>query len=155
MGGIFTGLALAIGAAASVAAALMAVAGEPVIRLVSCALNLVYALICFIVSGNGAVFAVCGFVMLAASAAAAVSLAAGHLRDWLAAYPAAKISAGDYHVHRRAGSGYHARGRAGAGRACEAAGAFRAYADRGEGVRHNEFAEQPFRTGEYDGGAFG
>ena len=30
MGGIFTGLALAIGAAASVAAALMAVAGEPV-----------------------------------------------------------------------------------------------------------------------------
>ena len=88
MGGIFTGLALAIGAAASVAAALMAVAGEPVIRLVSCALNLVYALICFIVSGNGAVFAVCGFVMLAASAAAAVSLAAGHLRDWLAAYPA-------------------------------------------------------------------
>jgi hypothetical protein len=70
MGGIFTGLALAIGAAASVAAALMAVAGEPVIRLVSCALNLVYALICFIVSGNGAVFAVCGFVMLAASAAA-------------------------------------------------------------------------------------
>ena len=37
MGGIFTGLALAIGAAASVAAALMAVAGEPVIRLVSCA----------------------------------------------------------------------------------------------------------------------
>ena len=136
MGGIFTGLALAIGAAASVAAALMAVAGEPVIRLVSCALNLVYALICFIVSGNGAVFAVCGFVMLAASAAAAVSLAAGHLRDWLAAYPAA-------------------RGRAGAGRACEAAGAFRAYADRGEGVRHNEFAEQPFRTGEYDGGAFG
>lgn len=96
MGGIFTGLALAIGAAASVAAALMAVAGEPVIHLVSCALNLVYALICFIVSGNGAVFAVCGFVMLAASAAAVVSLAAGHLRDWLAAYPAAKISAGDY-----------------------------------------------------------
>ena len=96
MGGVFTGLALAIGAAASVAAALMAVAGEPVIRLVSCVLNLVYALICFIVSGNGAVFAVCGFVMLAASAAAAVSLAAGHLRDWLAAYPAAKISAGDY-----------------------------------------------------------
>ena len=91
MGGVFTGLALAIGAAASVAAALMAVAGEPVIRLVSCVLNLV-----FIVSGNGAVFAVCGFVMLAASAAAAVSLAAGHLRDWLAAYPAAKISAGDY-----------------------------------------------------------
>ena len=74
----------------------MAVAGKPVIRLVSCVLNLVYALICFIVSGNGAVFAVCGFVMLAASAAAAVSLAAGHLRDWLAAYPAAKISAGDY-----------------------------------------------------------
>ena len=72
MGGIFTGLALAIGAAASVAAALMAVAGEPVIRLVSCALNLVYALICFIVSGNGAVFAACGFFMLAASAAAAV-----------------------------------------------------------------------------------
>ena len=83
MGGIFTGLALAIGAAASVAAALMAVAGAPVVRLVRCVLNLVYALICFIVSGNGAVFAVCGFFMLAASAAGAVSLAAGHLRDSL------------------------------------------------------------------------
>ena len=48
MGGIFTGLALAIGAAASVAAALMAVAGEPVIRLVSCALCSRYAdLLCW------------------------------------------------------------------------------------------------------------
>ncbi|MFR0871345.1 MAG: hypothetical protein ACLSG5_08160 [Oscillospiraceae bacterium] len=58
MGGIFTGLALAIGAAASACGSSDGGRREPVIRLVSCALNLVYALICFIVSGNGAVFAV-------------------------------------------------------------------------------------------------
>lgn len=96
MGGAFTGLALTIGAAATVAAALMAVAGEPVIRVVSCALDVVYALICFIVSGNGTVFLICGLAMLAAAIAAGVSFAAGYFRDWLLEYPAAKINKSDY-----------------------------------------------------------
>lgn len=96
MGGVLAGLALTIGAAASVAAALMAVAGEPVIRAVSCALDLVYALICFIVSGSGPAFVICGIVMITAFLAAAVSLTAGYLRDWLLEYPASRISEGDY-----------------------------------------------------------
>lgn len=96
MGGVFTGLALTIGAAATVAAALMAVAGESEIRAVSCALNAVYALICFIVSGNGAVFVICGFSMLAAAIAAGIGIAAGYFKDWLLEYPAARINRSDY-----------------------------------------------------------
>lgn len=96
MGGVFTGLALTIGAAAAVAAALMAVAGEPEIRAISCALNAVYALICFIVSGNGAVFVICGFSMLAAAIAAGIGIAAGYFKDWLLEYPAARINRSDY-----------------------------------------------------------
>lgn len=96
MGGAFTGLVLTVGAAASVTAALMAVAGEAIIRSVSCGLNAVYALICFIVCGNGAVFMICGIVMLVAALAAAVGFAAGYFRDWLLDYPAAKIGESDY-----------------------------------------------------------
>lgn len=96
MGGAFTGLALTIGAAAAAAAALMSVAGESVIRAVSCALNVVYALICLIVSGNGTVFVICGLAMLAAALAAGVVCIAGYLRDWLLEYPAVKIGRDDY-----------------------------------------------------------
>lgn len=102
-GGAFTGLAMTIGGAAVAAAALMSVAGEPMIRLVSCALDLIYALICFIAAGGGAVFAVCGVLMLAAALAAGAGLGAGYFRGWLAQYPASKIGKEDYTLTAAAG----------------------------------------------------
>ena len=96
-GGALTGLAMTLGAAAAAAAALMAVAGEPVIRAVSFGLDMVYAAICFIVWSCGMDFMLaCGVVMLLAALAALCGLTAGYFRDWLLAYPPVKLTESDY-----------------------------------------------------------
>lgn len=92
-GGALYGAILAVGAAASAAAALMAVPGDQFIGTVSYILNLVYSVICFAVGG---ILTACGFIMLISALAALVGFAAGYFRGFLLSYPASAISAGDY-----------------------------------------------------------
>lgn len=92
-GGAATGIPLAVGALASVAAALMAVPGDPVIATVSYILNLVYAVICFI---PGGVLTACGAAMLLSALAALCGFGAGYLRGFLLTYPASRITRENY-----------------------------------------------------------
>lgn len=96
MGGSVTGLVLTVGAAASVAAALMAVTGEFVVRTVSYILNLVYSVICFIL--GGALFTLCGFMMLISAAAALCCFAAGYFRSYLLEFPPVKLTPENYTI---------------------------------------------------------
>lgn len=92
-GGALTGAILAVGAAASAAAALAAVPGDPVIATVSYILNLVYAVICFIVGG---ILTACGAVMLISALAALCGFIAGYFRGFLLNYPASMITPENY-----------------------------------------------------------
>lgn len=92
-GGALTGAILAVGAAASAAAALAAVPGDPVIATVSYILNLVYAVICFIVGG---ILTACGVVMLISALAALCGFIAGYFRVFLLNYPASMITPEHY-----------------------------------------------------------
>ena len=92
-GGALTGAILAVGAAASAAAALAAVPGDPAIATVSYILNLVYAVICFIVGG---ILTACGAVMLISALAALCGFIAGYFRVFLLNYPASMITPEHY-----------------------------------------------------------
>lgn len=92
-GGAVTGVLLTVGALASAAAALMAVPGDSVIATVSYILNLVYAVICFILGG---IFTACGVAMLLSALAALCGFGAGYLRGFLLTYPASRITREDY-----------------------------------------------------------
>ena len=92
-GGALTGAILAVGAAASAAAALAAVPGDPVIATVSYILNLVYAVICFIVGG---ILTACGAVMLISALAALCGFITGYFRGFLLNYPASMITPENY-----------------------------------------------------------
>ncbi len=92
-GGAVTGVLLTVGALASAAAALMAVPGDPVIATVSYILNLVYAVICFVLGG---IFTACGVAMLFSALAALCGFGAGYLRGFLLTYPASRITREDY-----------------------------------------------------------
>ena len=92
-GGAVTGVLLTVGALASAAAALMAVPGDSVIATVSYILNLVYAVICFILGG---IFTACGIAMLLSALAALCGFGAGYLRGFLLTYPASRINREDY-----------------------------------------------------------
>ena len=92
-GGALTGVLLTVGALASAGAAFMAVPGDPYIATVSYILNLVYAVICFIVGG---ILTACGFIMLISALAALCGFAAGYFRGFLLGYPASKITAENY-----------------------------------------------------------
>ncbi len=94
MGGAVTGIIVTAGAAASAAAAFMAVTGGFVIRTISYVLNLVYAVICFIIGGE--LFTACGIIMLISSAAALISFAAGYFREFLLEYSPLKLTPEDY-----------------------------------------------------------
>lgn len=94
MGGAVTGLVLTAGAAAVCAAALMAVAGDIMIRTISYVLNMVYAVICFITGGT--LMSICGALMLIASAAALAGFAAGHFREYLLGFSPLKLTPQDY-----------------------------------------------------------
>ena len=94
MGGAAVGAVLAIGAAASAGAALMAVSGDFVIRTISYVLDLVYSVICFVI--GGALFTVCGVLMLIAAAAALVGFAAGYFREFLLGFSPARLTQSDY-----------------------------------------------------------
>lgn len=94
MGGAVTGIIVTLGAAASAAAAFMAVSGGFVIRTISYVLNLVYAVICFIIGGE--LFTACGIIMLISSAAALISFAAGYFREFLLEYSPLKLTPEDY-----------------------------------------------------------
>lgn len=92
-GGAVTGILLTVGALASAAAALMAVPGDNVIATVSYILDLVYAVICFVLGG---IFTPCGIAMLIAALAALCGFAAGYFRGFLLTYPASRISRENY-----------------------------------------------------------
>ncbi len=94
MGGALTGMIVTAGAAASAAAAFMAVTGGFVVRTISYVLNLVYAVICFIIGGE--LFTACGIIMLISSAAALISFAAGYFREFLLEYSPLKLTPEDY-----------------------------------------------------------
>lgn len=94
MGGALTGAILTVGAAASAGAALMAVSGDFAVRTVSYVLNLVYAVICFVVGGS--LFTLCGALMLIAAAAALVGFAAGYFRAFLLEYSPLMLTSEDY-----------------------------------------------------------
>lgn len=94
MGGAAVGAVLAVGAAASAGAALMAVSGDFVIRTISYVLDLVYSVICFVI--GGALFTVCGVLMLIAAAAALVGFAAGYFREFLLGFSPARLTRSDY-----------------------------------------------------------
>ena len=94
MGGAAVGAVLTIGAAASAGAALMAVSGDFVIRTISYVLDLVYSVICFVI--GGALFTVCGVLMLIAAAAALVGFAAGYFREFLLGFSPARLTRSDY-----------------------------------------------------------
>lgn len=94
MGGAAVGAVLAVGAAASVGAALMAVSGDFAVRTVSYVLDLVYAVICFVVGGD--LFTLCGALMLVAAAAALAGFAAGYFKSYLLEYSPVKLTRSDY-----------------------------------------------------------
>lgn len=94
MGGAVTGLILTAGAAAVCAAALIAVAGDIMMRMISYVLNMVYAVICFITDGT--LTSICGALMLAASAASLVGFAAGLFREYLLNFSPLKLTPQDY-----------------------------------------------------------
>ena len=96
MGGAVTGLILTVGAAASAAAALMAVTGDLAVRTVSYILDLVYSVICFVLGGN--LFTLCGIAMLISAAAALCGFAAGYFREYLLQFPPVKLTPEDYTV---------------------------------------------------------
>lgn len=92
-GGAVTGVLLAVGALASAAAAFMAVPGDNAIATVSYILDLVYAVICFILGG---IFTPCGIIMLISALAALCGYAAGYFRGFLLTYPASRIRRENY-----------------------------------------------------------
>lgn len=94
MGGAFTGWIITAGALASAGAAFMAVSGDSIICTVSYVLNLVYAVICFIIGGNPLVL--CGVVMLVSSAAALIGFAAGYFRGYLLGFSPVKLTPENY-----------------------------------------------------------
>lgn len=98
MGGALTGALLTVGALASCAAALMAVPGDTYIATVSYVLNIVYAVICFILGGT--LFDVCGALMLVSAAAALCGFGAGYLRGWLLGISPASLTESDYTLTR-------------------------------------------------------
>ena len=94
MGGAAVGAVLAVGAAASVGAALMAVSGDFVVRTISYVLDLIYAVICFVVGGE--LCTLCGALMLVAAAAALIGFAAGYFRGFLLEFSPVKLTRSDY-----------------------------------------------------------
>ena len=72
----------------------MAVSGDFVIRTISYVLDLVYSVICFVI--GGALFTVCGVLMLIAAAAALVGFAAGYFREFLLGFSPARLTRSDY-----------------------------------------------------------
>lgn len=94
MGGAVTGVILLVGAAAASAAALAAVSGDPVVGTVNYVLNIVYSVICFII--GGALFTLCGVLMLAAALAALCGFGAGCAREFLLEYPPSRLVPEDY-----------------------------------------------------------
>lgn len=92
-GGAFPGVLLTVGALASAAAALAAVPGDQMIAAVSCSLDLVYAVICFIAGG---VFTPCGVIMMFSALAALCGSLVGYFRGFLLNFPASGITPGDY-----------------------------------------------------------
>lgn len=94
MGSPIAGIIVTAGAAASAAAAFIAVSGGFVFRTISYVLNLVYAVICFIIGGE--LFTVCGIIMLISSAAALIGFAAGYFREFLLEYSPLKLTPADY-----------------------------------------------------------
>ena len=96
MGGAGVGIILAVGAAASVGAALMAVSGDFAVRTISYVLDLVYAVICF--AAGGTLFTLCGALMLVAAAAALIGFASVYFRGFLLEFSPVKLTPEDYTI---------------------------------------------------------
>lgn len=90
--------AIVIGSLLALAVAFFALGGDTAEKTILYLLDLVYAVICFIVgaSGGGAAFFACGWIMLVAAAAALCGFFAAYFRQYLMEFSPLSLQKSDY-----------------------------------------------------------